>query len=233
MIKFGGVELTDILPARIEDVIVSPIQLNPVARQRPIDYGADLVRIVGGVRTVTISFALLEMDSGERENAMQALRDWAQIGQQLTLELPQSETRHLEAAVTQLPDYSFRKWWENKLKLIFTCFDNPFWTSNELIEVPCGNAFSIGGSAAPLVQIERNGVTPITNCVYSSGGVQMKFTTLPAGRVVIDLNRQTAAIGNTSIMRYFDPLSSWIKPKIGASQIITGQGVVKYRERWV
>ena len=231
MIKYGNVELTDLLPVRIEDVVVSPIRLEPVARSRAIKAGEEFIRQKGGTRTVTITFALLEMDRAEREKGMLDLRGWAYSETEKTLVLPQFEDKHLECICTAFPDHSYRKWWENKLRLVFECFNNPFWTSNELIEVPCGNTFSIGGTAQPLVTIERNGGT-LTEQAYATATESMVFTTIPAGSLVIDLNRQTAAIGNTSIMKYYKPSSTWIVPKIGAGQYINGEGVVKYRERW-
>ena len=233
MIKFNNVDMTDIAPVKIEDVVVSTIQLNPVARQRAIKFGADFIRNGGGVRTVTISFALLDIDSAEREMYMQDIRSWAFTEEEKTLELPQFDNRHLECVCTQFPDYSYRKWWENKLKIVFTCFSNPFWTSNEPIEVPCGTPFSIGGSAQPLVSIFRSGVTSLTMQTYTNGEDAMTFSTIPAGQLSIDLNRKLAQIGNTSIMRYYVPTSSWITPKIGANQYINGVGTVRYRERWV
>lgn len=233
MIIFNGVDLTESFPVKIEDIVVSPINIETVARPRAIQYGSEFVRMHGSTRTVTITFALLDINIDEREQFMQDIRDWSKIGAEYTLELPQFPNRHLECAVTQLPDNSYRKWWENKLRLIFTCYNNPFWTSNELIEVPCGFTFSIGGSATPLMTIERSGVTQLTNQTYSNGTDSMTFTTIPAGTCVIDLNRQTAAVGGTSIMRYYTPVSTWIVPKVGANQVINGQGTVKYRERWV
>lgn len=233
MIKFNNVDLTELVPVKIEDIDVSPVQLNPVSRQRAIDFGAEFIRMGGGTRTVTVSFALLEMNSADREEAMQTLRNWASIGAEKTLELPQFDNRHLECAVTQLPDHSYRKWWENKLKLVFTCFNNPYWTSNEQIEVPCGTTFSIGGSAQPLMEIHRNDVVQLPQQSYSDGRATMTFVQIPAGHFVINLNRQTAAIGNSSVMRYYTPTSTWIVPKVGAYQTINGVGYVRYRERWV
>lgn len=233
MIIFNGVDLTETIPVQIEDIAVSPIQLTPVARFRAIGFGADFVRMGGGTRTVTVTFALLQMDRAEREQAMQNLRDWASIGAEYTLELPEFENKHLECACTMLPDHSYRKWWENKLRLQFTCYDNPFWTSDDLIEVPCGTVFSIGGSAQPQMTIERRGSTPLSNVTYNSGSASMTFTTIPAGALTIDLNKQTAAIGGASIMRYYTPTSTWIVPKIGANQRIDGVGTIRYRERWV
>lgn len=233
MIKFNKVELTDIVPVKIEDIVVSPIQLNPVARPRAVQFGSEFVRMSGATRTITITFALLDIDVSERELLMQDIRDWASIGKEYTLELPQFENRHLECAVTMLPDHSYRKWWETKLKIQFTCFNNVYWTSNELIEVPCGTLFSIGGSAPPVMSIVNTLTTTATNQTYSNGSASMTFATIPAGSLTIDLNRQTAAIGSTSIMKYYNPTSTWITPKIGANQKITGTGKVRYRERWV
>lgn len=233
MIIFNNRDLTDIAPVKIDDIVVSPIKLSPVARQRALKFGADFVRISGGTRTVTVTFALLESNIDERESIMQDIRNWASVGAEYTLELPQFSNRHLECAVTALPEESYRKWWENKLRIVFTCFDNPYWTSNDLIELPCGNVFSIGGSAPPLVTIERNNIVPLTNQTYASRTEVMTFSTIPSGNMVIDLNRQTARIGNTSFMRYYNPASTWIVPKVGSDQVITGAGVVKYRERWV
>lgn len=233
MIRYNGVELTDLVPIKIEDIVVSPITLNAVARPRPIQFGSEFVRISGGTRKVTVTFALLEMDKEERERLVQVLRDWANIGAEYTLELPNFTNRHLECAVTMLPDTSYRKWWENKLRLEFSCFNNPFWTSNDIIEVPCGTIFSIGGSAQPLMSIERSGITQLSDQVYTNGTEAMTFSRIPAGNMVIDLNRQTAQIGQTSIMQYYVPTSTWIVPKVGAYQVIYGAGTVKYRERWV
>lgn len=233
MIKFNGVELTDIAPVKIDDIKVSPIKLNPVSRSRSIAFGSEFIRMGGGTRNVTVTFALLEIDSVERENAIQAIRDWAFSTSEKTLELPQFENRYLECICTQFPDTSFRKWWESGLRLIFTCYNNPYWTSSELIEVPCGTTFSVGGSAPPVMTIERNSLTPASNQTYSNGSESMTFSTVPAGAFKIDLNRQTAQIGSTSVMRYYLPSSSWIIPKVGAYQRITGSGVIKYRERWL
>lgn len=233
MIIYNGVDLTETIPVKIEDIVVSPIQLTPVARFRTMQFGADFIRMGGSTRTVTITFAMLVQDTAEREKAMQDLREWARIDAEHTLELPQFENKHLECVVTALPDHSYRKWWENKLRIQFTCYNNPYWTSNELIEVPCGTVFSIGGSAQPLMTIERRGSRPLTNQTYNNGIEAMTFYTIPAGTMVIDLNRQTAAIGGASIMQHYAPSSSWIVPRIGANQHIDGVGTIKYRERWL
>lgn len=233
MIKFHGVELTDVAPVKIDDIVVSPIALNPVERPRAIKFGSDFVRMGGGTRKITITFALLDMDRETREQAMDAIRSWAFTETEQTMELPQFATRHLECICTKFPDHSYRKWWEDNISVEFTCFNNPYWTSNEEMIVACGTRFTVGGSAPPLMVIERRGTAPLTNATYSTGSVSMMFTRIPAGTCVIDLNKQTASIGSTSFMQYYSPTSTWITPTIGALQIINGNGTIKFRERWV
>lgn len=233
MIEFDGVDLEELVNIKIDDIVVSPIRYSPVARTRTINFGSDFVRMNGESRTVTISFALLEMNHDERERQLQEIRDWAKTNKEYILQLPHFENRHLECVCTQHPDTSYRKWWENRLNIQFTCFNNVYWTSNEIVTVPCGTTFSIGGSAPPVMTIENNSVVALQNQTYASKKESMRFTTIPAGKLVIDLNRQTAAIGNSSIMRYFVPTTKFVVPRIGANQVITGNGTVNYRERWV
>jgi hypothetical protein len=59
----------------------------------------------------------------------------------------------------------------------------------------------------------------------------MTFSTIPAGNMVIDLNNQTARVGSTSIMNYYQASGSFIIPRTGV-QTITGTGTVVYRERF-
>ena len=59
----------------------------------------------------------------------------------------------------------------------------------------------------------------------------MVFTSIPAGNMMIDLNRQTAAVNGTSFMASYNPASSFVQPMTGA-QTITGTGPVYWRERW-
>jgi hypothetical protein len=60
----------------------------------------------------------------------------------------------------------------------------------------------------------------------------MFFEQIPAGNLVIDLNKQTAAVSGTSIMMYFGKTSRFIQPVTG-NITIAGTGTVTYRERWV
>jgi predicted phage tail component-like protein len=231
MIVFDGVSLKSVANVRVEDIRVSPIQLSPVARQRPIQYGAEFVRMSGGERQITISFAILESNPIIRQEAFLNLAKWAKTDAEHRMELPMEPNKYLQCVRTAMPEPSTRAWWENKLKLVFTCFDNPFWTAKAEKSAACGSQFVVLGDAPPLMQIRRTLSSAASNQSYSNGAQTMTFTTVPTGDMIIDLNKQTAAVGVNSIMQYYQPSGAFIIPKTGA-QTITGTGTVYYRERW-
>lgn len=231
MIVYNGVSLDSVAAVSVEDIRVSPIRYNPVVRPRAVRFGADFVRMGGGERTVTISFALLDKDPVTRQAALLAMSQWARTDAEYKLELPIDPLRYLTGVCTAKPEPSTRAWWENKLKMVFTCYDNPYWTAKGEKSVACGTQFNVLGNAPPLMRIERTLSSAANNQAYSNGVETMTFTTIPAGDMAIDLNAQTAAVGGTSIMAQYQPASTFIVPRTGV-QTITGTGTVKYRERW-
>ena len=232
MIKYGGVELTDIAPVKIDDIVVSPISLEPVARGRAISWGSDFVRMGGGTRTIAVTFAVLDRNQYNRHASLMGITQWAKNDKEYALELPEDPARVLYCVCTTRPEPSLRQWWESKLRLVFTCFDNPFWTAKGEKSVACGTAFNALGDAPPLMRIERTvSGSAASNQTYSNGSESMTFSSIPVGNMVIDLNNQTAAVGNSSIMQYYQPSGSFLIPKVG-TQTISGTGTVKYRERW-
>lgn len=235
MIVFDGVSLDSIAPVKIDDIRVYPITLAPVTRQRAIQAGQDFVRMTKGTRNIIITFALLEQNAIERQNAIMAVSQWAKTDKEYKLELPNYPDLYLIAVCTGKPEPSMRQWWESKLRLTFTCIDDPYWISKYEKSASCGASFFCMGDAPPLMRIERTLSSAASNQAFSFGGKTMTFSTLPAGVVVIDLNRQTAQVtsGNatTSIMQYFTPTGAFIEPQPGTMNI-TGTGTIKYRERW-
>lgn len=231
MIVFNRVDLQDIAPVKIDDIQVGSIQTSPVARQR-VGFGQDFVRMTGGNRTITVIFALLVQDRAERFKAFEAIKEWARPFEECSLVLPMDETRHFDCRCTGLPEPSYRQWWESKLRLVFTTFDNPYWTSNDEIRTQCNVPFSIGGTAPPQIRIERRLTSRVANQTYAANGQSMFFEQIPAGQLKIDLNRQTAEVSGQSIMQYFGKTGQFIKPVTG-NITITGNGTVIYRERWV
>lgn len=232
VIIYDGVALEDVAPVMVEDVRVSAIPMTVTARQRPVNWGADYVRITGGSRTVAVTFALLTQDKEQRAESLSQITRWARKDEPKKLYLPWLTGKYLECICTALPDPSARQWWESKLRLTFTTYDNPYWTSDALKTASCGNTpFSVMGDAPPLMQITRTLSSAASEQAYTSGGISMTFSTIPAGDMVIDLNRQTAAVNGSSIMSSYEFGSHFIRPRTG-TQTITGTGTVSWRERW-
>ena len=233
-VKFNNVWLESIAPdVRIDDIVVSPISYNTVASDRPVTFGREFVRNVGNTRSVTITFAVQVDDREEREKQLQAIREWALTDKEYNITTPHYSDRHLVGVCTEHPEASYRQWWQNRMRIVFTCFNNPFWTSDDVQQFQCGQYFTVAGSAPPLMTIERRLYAPAANQHYICGNQNMTFSKIPAGNLVIDLNRQTATVSNVSIMQYFSPTGTFIEPVVGANQRITGTGTIKVRERWI
>lgn len=241
MIWFNDISISDIAPVKIVDILVSPIQMTPTARQRPCGWGADFVRMTGGTRTVTVEFALLLDDMETRQNALLALSGWARSEDPGKIEITGHEGRYLEGVCTALPEPSIRQWWESKLRITFTCFD-PFWKG----AVSHSQAFSDGalslfipGSAEPEMSLVWTN-TAVSDWTFTADGRSMTFEDLPAGAVDINLNRQTASVNGESIMSRFvlGGGNTFIRPRAGRVEITcttTGSDTptLVWRERWV
>lgn len=231
MIIYDGVALESIAPVMVEDVRPGPIQMSATARQRPIRWGADFVRMTGGSRSVVVTFALFSQDVDARQKWLMEITKWARKDAPKRLMIPGHDGLYLDCLCTGLPEPSTRQWWEDRLRLTFATFDNPYWTGIDEKSAACGTAFTVLGSAPPLMRIEATRASADTGQTYSNGAQSMTFSAVPAGKMTIDLNRQTAAVDGASIMGAYDPASSFILPQTGA-QTITGAGTVYWRERW-
>lgn len=231
MIYFNGAALEAAAPVMIEDIRVSPIQMTATARQLPINWGAAFVRMTGGSRTVSISFGLPTDNRDARAAQLAAITRWARSDRPKRLLLPYHDGLYLDAICTSLPEPSTRQWWESTLKLTFTTYDNPYWTSIYEKTVAVGTTFTVLGDAPPLMQVRNTYSAQASDAAFSDGTNTMTFSTIPAGDFVLDLNEQTAAVGGTSIMNALAFTSSFILPHTG-TMTITGAGSVYWRERW-
>ena len=228
MIIFDGIDLASVANVKIEDINVGPIQQSPVARARVIQGGAQFIRPHDGTRIVTVTFQVPEENPVVREQNVLNITAWAKQ-YPCKLELPFAPDKYLMAACTELPNPSARQWWQI-LRLSFTCFD-PYWISKAEKSVACGTQFVALGDAPPIARIERTLSASASDQSYTLGSNTIAFSTIPAGDMVIDLDRQTAQVGNNSIMQYYNVNSKWLVPAVGV-QTITGTGTVKWRERW-
>lgn len=231
-IKFNNVDLETIAPVKIDDIRVSPVQLTAIARERAILPGSDFVRTRAGNRTVTITFALLEMDRNDREAHLSAITNWAKCDKEYKLNLPHFSDRYLMAVCTSRPEPSYRMWWESKLRLVFTCYENPFWTSSTEKTIACSStAFTVDGNAPPLMQIKNTYAAAATDQSWGDGTNTLTISEIAAGNLVIDLNKQTAKLGSNTLMGAVTYTSKFPVPKAGSMKV-TGTGTVYWRERW-
>ena len=231
MIFFDSVDIQSVAGVMIEDIRVSQIENNPVTRSRPVTPGSVFVRNRYGTRTVSVTFALLSDDRNQRQADIMAVSAWAKSDKEYKLELPGHPDHYLTAICTSKPEPSLRQWWEAKLRLVFTCIENPFWTDRMEKSVACGTQFRVLGDAEPLMRIERSLGSAASSQSYGLNGNTITFSTIPAGNMVIDLNKQTAVVGSSSIMGYYNVNSRFLIPATGL-QTVTGTGTVKWRERW-
>lgn len=230
MIIFNGTALESIAPVKVEDIRVSPIQMTATARQRPVRWGADFVRMTGGTRTVAITFGLLTEDRDARMSQILRIAKWARTDEPAPLLLPNYIGKYLPVVCTALPEPSTRQWWESKLRIVFTAFD-PYFVGVEEKSCATGTEFTVLGDASPLMQIRATVASALSNQAFSDGTNTMTFSSIPAGALVIDLNRQTAAVDGSSIMSNYSFVSDFLPTNTGA-QTITGVGTVYWHERW-
>ena len=231
MIIFDGVDIRSVANVQIEDIRVSPVQLIQVSHDRPINPGSEFVRNRYGKRTVAVTFAVLTEDRTARQSALMAISQWAKTDKEYKLEITGHPDHYLMAVCTAKPEPSLRQWWESKLRLVFTCFNDPFWNCKIEQSVSCGVTFAVMGDAIPLMRIERTTIVTETNQSYVMDGKTMTFSSIPVGDMVIDLNKQTATVDDVSIMQYYTPTSHFLNPHTGTIKI-DGTGTIKYRERW-
>ena len=229
-IFFQDKPLESVAPVKVVDITVAPVQMQTTVRDRPINAGAEFVRRRDSTRSVEITFAILEQDNDMRVRSLQNVYKWARLGVKGRLRLPNYDG-YLNAVCTALPSPSLRMWWESKLRLTFTCYD-PYWYDDYEHSVACGTEFVAIGGVPPLMRIENTFAASASNVAYSDGTHTMTFSTVPAGKLVIDLENQTAAVDGVSIMDKYTFGSSFIMPYCG-NNTITGTGTVFWRERWV
>lgn len=236
MIIFDGISLNSIADVKIDDIYVGPIGHEPLARQRAINAGSVFVRDRDATRTVIVSFAIPDDNKINRQAYLMAISAWAKTDKEYRLDLPGHPDHYLMAVCTEKPQPSLRQWWENGLRLVFTCFENPYWNEKYEKSVSCGTQFTVLGDAPPLMRIERTvSGSAASNQSYALDGRTITLSTIPVGTMTIDMNNQLISSVNgstvTDLMQYYNINSKFLIPRTG-KQTITGTGTVKYRERW-
>lgn len=238
MIVFDGMSLEAIAGVKVKDIQIGQIEYYPITRPRAIRAGSEFILNRPGTRNVVITFSLLYEDIMSRQANLMAVSKWAKTDKEYKLELPGYPNRFLKAVCTKKPEASMRQWWESKLQIVFTCYDDPYWNSRTEKRADCGNDFFVAGDAPPVMRIELATVSGLSDQSYGLDGNTITFSTIPSGNMTIDLNRQTAFVESNvqigtiiDIMQYYNINSRFLIPRPG-NQKITGTGHIIYRERW-
>ena len=234
MITYKGINITDIAPVEIADIVVSGVKRSAVVRDRPLLPGAEFVRITDNTRQVTITLADLTDNMDTRLSEIDAINAWASGQEPDKLVLPFKGGQYLMAVCTSYVEPSYRQWWENKLKLVFTCYE-PYFNAPAENSLVLGTAANISGSAEPLMRIVTTLNAQASSLSWTDGTNTLTLSgTIPAGTITVDLNKQTIMHSNGTSLSSLLTLASRF-PEIKRTMNITcaSGGTLFWRERYV
>jgi hypothetical protein len=233
MVTYNGVALDDIAPVLIGGEYPDPPKVKVEWKDKPITIGSHFIRSRYEIRKIKIAFYLPVIDAEERAEYMSAIFGWARSPSPLPLKLSKRPGKYINAVLSEFPAASAEKWWE-KLEIEFEAGD-PFFYDDGEKAVAVGTSFAIESpegienariewanpSTASSPAWVLDGITTIT----ISGSVA-------AGAVLLYTNPIYATLAGTSIMDQVTIASRPFELAYGA-HIITGNGTLFYRERWL
>lgn len=237
MIVYRGIDLQDVAPVDIADIVVGTVKRNAVTNDRPTRPGVEFVRITDTTRTVAITIADLTNDAETRLSEIDAINAWAAGDEPGRLVLPYRGGKYLNAVCTQYIEPSYRQWWETKLKLTFTAYDPYFCepAENQAATDSTGITVKLSGSAEPLMKISQTIDAQASALYWTVNGKTVTISgTIPAGTYTLDLNKQTVTDGTGASFSSMITLASRFPVFARNMEITTGQsGTVRWRERYV
>ena len=234
MVEFDGVELNDVAPVNVIDVIVSAPSVELVTQNIPLMDGAHFVRSKRGMRMVTVTFVLMEQDEEVRRGHIAKICAWASKKQLCTLRGTPEPCGHLRAICTQYPDQKSREFWD-VLTLVFTAPDPRYIGCAEYVQ-DIADPVYIEREDDPAARIEQTVDATLTNPTWRLGDAYIKLTSVTPGALVIDLDRQSVTLNGESLGENVTLDSTFFQLQKGANQIECSNGaggVVRFRERWV
>ncbi|HOO61955.1 MAG TPA: phage tail family protein [Bacillota bacterium] len=239
MVKFNEIDITDIAPVEILNIIVEKPEVIITAKERPVKSGVSFVRRKYGPRYVRVSFTLPVENAIDRANYFTALDDWLNETEPKTLRLQNHDGCYLMATFFEMSEPSERDWAE-ELELVFECQD-PAYTSDTEYAVACGSAFGILNKETPLWRIEATyGSSQSSPDWVLDGTYTLALSgTVGAGELIINSEDQTIELDGTSIIDQMTIASRFFKDSRGNSAMtkgahtIVGDGTLYWRERWI
>ena len=236
MIVYRGIDLQDVAPVDIADIVVGTVKRNAVTNDRPTRPGVEFVRITDNIRTVSITIADLTNDMETRLSEIDAINAWAAGDEPGRLVLPFRGGKYLNAVCTQYIEPSYRQWWETKLKLTFTAYDPYFCDPAEKrLDADLGGVtVKISGSAEPLMRITQYPEVTVSSLYWTVNGKTVTITgTFEAGQYTLDLNKQTITNGSGNSLSDKVTLASRFPEFSKSMSVVTGlDSTIFWRERY-
>lgn len=181
----GGVKFSDLHQKLILQAVEEAApNWNIAATSTASQYGQRIGTFEKRYRDITIRFAVNEIHNlTEREDILQAVRDWAAAGG--WLELSYKQGKRIFVTVQAMPAQTGITKWAENYSLVFRAWGMPEWESSEAASVSArgttGTArLNVPASGGGLMRIEAVNNTGTTCNVISvtAGGQQMTFAGL-------------------------------------------------------
>lgn len=235
MVEFNGVEINEVAPVNVLDVIVSSPDINLTMLDVPLRAGSQFVRKKIGTRTVTVPFLLMEQDAEKRRRHIENIIAWAGTEQECMLKSTPEPEGFLMAVCSEFPKQSSRDFWE-VLTLVFTAAD-PHYTSCAESVIPASGYFFVGRDRPPRLIIKQTIESEITDATWKFGEKHVRLSgVLMPGELVIDFDRELVTLNGESIAEKVTLDSTFFELKKGANLIECENGAggtAHLRERWI
>lgn len=235
MFEFNGVEINEVAPVNVLDVIVSSPPVNVTTLDIPLRAGSQFVRSKIGTRMVTVPFLLMEDDEEKRRRHIVNIIEWATTEQECRLISTPEPEGYLMAACSQYPNQSSRDFWE-VLTLVFTSSDPRYTACAENIN-SAGSYMFVDHKIPPKLTIRQMIDNTINNPAWRLGTEYVKISgSVTPGELVIDFEKESVMLNGQSISEQVTIDSTFFSLKKGANLIEceNGAGGVAYwSERWV
>ena len=235
MVEFNGIEINQVAPVNVLDVVISAAPVNVATLDVPLLVGSKFVRRKIGTRTVTVTFVLMEEDEEARRRYLADIVEWATSDQEQVLKSTPDANGHLMAVCSQYPEQSSKQYWE-VLTLAFTASDPRYIENNEHTESASGE-ISVTKKQAPLFRIEQTISSAISDATWRLGSEFVKLSgQVSPGKLVIDFDRESVTLNGESVAEKVTIDSTFFKLSQGKNKIVCENGAggsAYWRERWI
>lgn len=235
MVEFNGIEINEVAPVNVLDVVISAAPVNVAMLDVPLAVGSKFVRRKIGTRTVTVTFVLMEEDEEARRGYIADIVDWATSDREQVLKSTPDANGHLMAVCSQYPEQSSKQYWE-VLTLEFTASD-PRYVENNEHTASATSKITVQKKQSPLFRIEQNISSAISSPTWRLGSEFVKLEgQVSPGNLVIDFERESVTLNGESIAEKVTIDSTFFKLVKGENQIACENGAggaVHWRERWI